>query len=296
MNCQLSRKLKPIAMSGALGLSAFLAACGGGALEARVASVSAVTADATPAYDRLATFTVAGANLDVGITANATGCSGLALLSGGTATSVKLTCTPDRDGDIGLSLLSASGAVLKTASFTVPKPQVKMTTSLGSLVIELEPAKAPITVKNFLDYVQDGHFENTVFHRIYSSFVAQGGAFTYSDANYWVKAPTKPPIALEKTSLTGLSNMSKTIGMARTSVPDSATTQFYINLADNVFLDAQRSADGNGYAVFGSVVAIPGVDSDATLAAMKAVQVMSNGSEVSLPLSPPTISAISRLR
>lgn len=296
MNCQLSSKLKPIAMSGALGLTAFIAACGGGAVEARVASVSAVSADATPAYDRLATFSVAGANLDAGIAVNATGCSGATVLSGGTATSVKVTCTPDRDGDISLSLLSVSGAVLKTASFAVPKPQVKIATSLGSLVIELEPAKAPITVKNFLDYVQDGHFENTVFHRIYSSFVAQGGAYTYSDANYWIKAPTRPPIPLEKTSLTGLSNMTKTIGMARTSVPDSATSQFYINLADNVFLDAQRSADGNGYAVFGSVLTTADVNSDATLAAMRAVQVMSNGSEVSLPLNPPTISAISRVR
>lgn len=128
--------------------------------------MSAVSADATPAYDRLATLSVAGANLDLGITANATGCSGAAVLSGGTATSVKVTCTLDRDGDISLSPLSVSGAVLKTASFVVPKPQVKVATSLGSLVIELEQAKVPITGKNFLDYVQDGHFENTVFHPI----------------------------------------------------------------------------------------------------------------------------------
>jgi cyclophilin family peptidyl-prolyl cis-trans isomerase len=90
--------------------------------------------------------------------------------------------------------------------------------------------------------------------------------------------------------------MTKAIGMARSSVPDSATSQVYINLADNAFLDAQRSTDGNGYAVFGSVLKTADVNSDSTLAAMRAVQVMSNGSEMSLPLSPSAISTISRVR
>jgi len=295
MNCNSSRKLKCISMGTALGITALVAACGGG-LEARITSVNAITADAPPTYDRLASFSVTGSNLGAGVMASASGCAGITVLSSSTATYAKLTCTPDRDGDIRVSVLDASGAILKTETFNVPKPLVKMVTSLGNLVIELEPAKAPVTVKNFLDYVQDGYFENTVFHRIYSSFVAQGGAFTYADSSFLVKAPTRPPIALEKTALTGLSNLSKTIGMARTSMPDSATSQFYINLADNAFLDSQRSTDGNGYAVFGSVLTTPEINSESTLAAMKAVQVMSNGAEISLPVNPPLISAMTRLR
>jgi peptidyl-prolyl cis-trans isomerase A (cyclophilin A) len=93
-----------------------------------------------------------------------------------------------------------------------------------------------------------------------------------------------------------MSNTAKTIAMARTNAPDSATSQFFINLVDNAFLNAQGSADGNGYAVFGTVVSTTDVNSDATLTALKAVQVVSNGSEVSLPLSPPVITAVVRVR
>lgn len=298
MTRPLSHKLQVTLLTAALGLTTFIAACGGGgggATEVRLASVSAITADAAPTYDNLATFSVAGANLDVGVAASATGCTGAAVLSGVTATTAKVTCTPSRDGDISVSLNSTGGAMLKTATFAVPKPQVKFTTSLGSLLIELEPTKAPVTVKNFLAYVQDGFYVNTVFHRVISTFMAQGGGFTFGTA-YTAKAATRPAIALEKTTTTGLSNTAKTIAMARTAVPDSATSQFFINLVDNGFLNAQGSSDGNGYAVFGTVLTTADINSDATLTAMKAVQVVSNGSEVSLPLSPPIISAVSRLR
>ena len=299
MNNSLHRKPTPCFLACAFGLTTLLSGCGGGgggAADVRVASVTAVTADATPSYDNLATFSVTGSNLDAGVTATATGCTGAAVLSGGSATAIKVTCTPSRDGDISLSLSTSSGVALKTTTFAVPKPQVRMTTSLGSLLIELEPAKAPITVKNFLGYVQDGFYVNTVYHRIISNFMAQGGGFNFGTA-YTAKTPTRPAIALERTTTTGLSNTAKTIAMARTSVADSATSQFFINLVDNAFLNAQGSADGNGYAVFGTVVTTADVNSDATLAALKAVQVVNNGGgEVSLPLSPPTITAISRVR
>lgn len=282
----------------AASLCALLAACGGGgggATENRVASVSAVTADTPPSYDNLATFSVSGANLDLGVTASATGCTGPAVVAGGTATAIKVTCTPSRDGEIALSLSTTTGTLLKSTAFNVPKPQVRMTTSAGTLLIELEPAKAPITVKNFLAYVQEGFYVNTVFHRIISTFMAQGGGFNFG-TTYTAKPATRPAIVLEKTTATGLSNTAKTIAMARTSAPDSATSQFFINLVDNAFLNAQGSADGNGYAVFGTVVTTTDVNSDATLTALKAVQVVSNGSEVSLPLSPPVITAIARVR
>jgi peptidyl-prolyl cis-trans isomerase A (cyclophilin A) len=282
----------------AVGLCALLAACGGGgggATENRVASVTAVTADTLPSYDAVTTFSVAGANLDLGVTASATGCTGPAVVAGGTATAIKVTCTPSRDGEITLSLSTTTGTLLKSTSFNVPKPQVRMTTSAGNVLIELEPAKAPITVKNFLAYVQEGFYVNTVFHRIISTFMAQGGGFNFG-TTYTAKPATRPAIVLEKTTATGLSNTAKTIAMARTSAPDSATSQFFINLVDNAFLNAQGSADGNGYAVFGTVVTTTDVNSDATLTALKAVQVVSNGSEVSLPLSPPVITAIARVR
>ena len=283
----------------AAGLCALLAACGGGgggATENRVASVSAVTADTPPSYDAVATFSVAGANLDVGVTASATGCTGPAVVAGGTATAIKVTCTPSRDGDITLNLSTTTGTLLKSTTFNVPKPQVKMTTSAGSVLIELEPAKAPITVKNFLAYVQDGFYVNTVFHRIISTFMAQAGGYTFG-TNYALKSNPRAPITLEKTTITGLSNTAKSIAMARTAAPDSATSQFFINLVDNAFLNAQGSSDGNGYAVFGTVVTTAEVNSDATLAALKAVQVANNGAgEVSMPLNPPVITAASRVK
>jgi len=282
----------------AAGLCALLAACGGGgggATENRVASVSAVTADTPPSYDAVATFSVAGANLDLGVTAIATGCTGPAVVAGGTATAIKVTCTPSRDGEITLSLSTTTGTLLKSTAFNEPKPQVRMTTSAGTLLVELEPAKAPITVKNFLAYVQEGFYVNTVFHRIISTFMAQGGGFNFG-TSYTAKAATRPAIVLERTTATGLGNTAKTIAMARTNAPDSATSQFFINLVDNAFLNAQNSNDGNGYAVFGTVVTTTEVNSDATLTALKAVQVVSNGSEVSLPLSPPVITAVARVR
>jgi peptidyl-prolyl cis-trans isomerase A (cyclophilin A) len=281
----------------AAALASLLAACGGGGSSSpRTAAVSTLTADAPPAYDTLATFTVAGTDLDAGVTASATGCAAPGVLSGGTSSTVKVSCTPSRDGDITLSISTPGGALLKSASFTVPKPQVRMTTSVGSLLIELEPAKAPVTVQNFLAYVKDGYYVNTVFHRIVSTFVAQGGGFTFG-TTYSAKATTRTAIALERTSTTGLSNTAKTVAMARTSAPDSATSQFFINLVDNPFLNAQGSSDGNGYAVFGTVITTADVNSDATLAALRAVPVINNGAgEVSLPTSPPVVTAVSRVR
>ena len=139
-------------------LASLLAACGGGGSSSpRTAAVSTLTADAPPAYDTLANFTVAGTDLDAGVTVSATGCAAPGVLSGGTSSTVKVSCTPSRDGDIAVSVAAAGGSVLKTATFSVPKPQVRMTTSLGSLLVELEPAKAPVTVKNLLAYAQDGY-------------------------------------------------------------------------------------------------------------------------------------------
>lgn len=124
---------------------------------------------------------------------------------------------------------------------------VVLETTMGNIEIELDKTNAPITVENFLSYVKEGHYDGTVFHRVISSFMIQGGGFT-ADGN---QKKTHAPIKLE--SQNGLNNTRGTIAMARTSVPNSATSQFFINVADN---DILNYAPGNdGYAVFGKVVA-----------------------------------------
>jgi peptidyl-prolyl cis-trans isomerase A (cyclophilin A) len=126
--------------------------------------------------------------------------------------------------------------------------KVKLATSAGEIVIELDAAKAPKTVENFLGYVKSGHYNGTVFHRVIPTFMIQGGGMT-ADMK---EKPTRPPIALE--SRNGLSNVRGSVAMARTGDPNSATSQFFINVADNDRLDAANARDGNGYAVFGKVV------------------------------------------
>ncbi len=121
-------------------------------------------------------------------------------------------------------------------------------TSMGSITLELDAAKAPVTVKNFCDYAKGGHYNGTIFHRVIDGFMIQGGGFTAA----MDQKPTNAPIKNEATN--GLSNARGTIAMARTQVVDSATSQFFINLTDNTFLD-HRAPDprGFGYAVFGKV-------------------------------------------
>jgi peptidyl-prolyl cis-trans isomerase A (cyclophilin A) len=125
---------------------------------------------------------------------------------------------------------------------------VRLDTSLGVIVIELDAAKAPKTVTNFVDYVKAGHYDGTIFHRVIPSFMIQGGGM---NADMQEK-PTRAPIPLE--SKNGLSNVRGSVAMARTSAPDSATAQFFINIKDNAFLDSANTRDGTGYAVFGKVV------------------------------------------
>jgi len=133
-------------------------------------------------------------------------------------------------------------------SLAAQAQKVKIATSAGDIVIELDAAKAPKTVENFVGYVKAGHYNGTVFHRVIPNFMIQGGGMT---AEMQEKA-TRPPIVLE--SKNGLSNARGTIAMARTGDPNSATSQFFINVNNNERLDAANSRDGNGYAVFGKVV------------------------------------------
>ena len=125
--------------------------------------------------------------------------------------------------------------------------KVRLTTSMGPIVIELDDAKAPLSAQNFVKYVQAGHYDGTIFHRVMDGFMVQGGGFTKDMRQKPVNA------AIKNESTNGLKNDNYTVAMARTNVRDSATSQFFINVKDNDFLN--YSGEGNpGYAVFGKVV------------------------------------------
>ncbi len=147
-----------------------------------------------------------------------------------------------------LLILLAAGMFF-SVSAQGANPQVKMRTNLGEIVLELYPDKAPKTVANFLHYVGSGHYNGTLFHRTIQKFVIQGGGFT---PNFQYK-PTLDPVPNEATN--GLRNEPGTLAMARAYDPDSATTQFFINLDDNKFLNHHRPhPDYYGYCVFGKVI------------------------------------------
>jgi peptidyl-prolyl cis-trans isomerase A (cyclophilin A) len=139
--------------------------------------------------------------------------------------------------------LTLSGAVLAAEA-----PKVSLKTNMGEIVLELDQEKAPKTVANFLQYVKSGFYKGTVFHRVIDGFMIQGGGFDQK----MVQKPTKPPVKNEANN--GLLNVTYSIAMARTADPHSATSQFFINVADNTPLD-YPGRDGFGYTVFGKVVA-----------------------------------------
>ena len=152
---------------------------------------------------------------------------------------------------LGLALALAS---IGFAQAQTPAPQVKFTTSAGEFVIELYPDKAPNTVENFLTYVRDGHYNGLIFHRVINNFMIQGGGY---DARYMEK-PTRPSIKHEGAEVkakNGPTNTVGTIAMARTNNPHSASSQFFINVNNNDFLNhSNPSGQGWGYVAFGKVV------------------------------------------
>ena len=152
---------------------------------------------------------------------------------------------------------------------------IKLHTNHGVITLKLFADKAPETVANFEQYVKEGHYNGTIFHRVIGNFMIQGGGMEPS----MKEKPTRAPIPLE--SRNGLSNTRGTVAMARTSVPDSATSQFFINVKDNPFLDQPNSPDGNGYAVFGRVV--EGMD---VVDKIRAVRTGSAGMHRDVPAEP----------
>lgn len=151
---------------------------------------------------------------------------------------------------VALALLLVSFAPLATVEAAgESNPRVRMTTSAGEIVVELYPDKAPASVKNFLQYVEDKHYAGTIFHRVIDGFMIQGGGFTGD----FTKKDTREPIQNEADN--GLKNLKYTLAMARTRDPHSATAQFFINTTDNDFLNFKgKNTAGWGYTVFGAVV------------------------------------------
>lgn len=145
-----------------------------------------------------------------------------------------------------LAAFATTGALLLSSLAFAANPQVEMKTNQGTIVIELAADKAPVTVENFLQYVKDGFYNGTIFHRVIDGFMIQGGGFEQG----MKEKSTRKPIRNEAQN--GLKNATGTIAMARTNDPNSATAQFFINLVDNRMLDYPRP-DGAGYAVFGKV-------------------------------------------
>jgi peptidyl-prolyl cis-trans isomerase A (cyclophilin A) len=173
---------------------------------------------------------------------------------------------------LGLAGLVSTAATAQT---------VRITTSMGDVTVQLDATKAPVTVANFMQYVSEGHYEGTIFHRVIADFMIQGGGMNVDMSEKKVRAP----IALE--SGNGLSNIRGTIAMARTAVPNSATAQFFINTVDNPMLDKANSRDGNGYAVFGKVTA--GMD---VVDKIRAVPIGDKPPHRNVPSQPVTIKKI----
>lgn len=167
-------------------------------------------------------------------------------------------------------------ALALCGSAALAQQKVKLATTAGDIVVELDAAKAPKTVANFIQYVKDGHYSGTVFHRVIPNFMIQGGGMD----DKMTEKNTRAPIPLE--SGNGLSNARGTLAMARTSVPDSATAQFFINVKDNAFLD--RAPGNPGYAVFGRVVS--GMD---VVDKIKSVATGNKGMHQNVPLEPVVI-------
>ncbi len=229
----------------ALLCSILLSACvgGGGDTTPTVTDIQAKNLT----YGSQAEFTFNGSYLDRGLDATVPHCSGQTPVHI-TPTQQILRCKIYFTGDLTVKVQNGAGAVVFTKTFNVPPPQVAINTSMGDIVVELNPNSAPISVDNFLRYIQSGFYFNTIFHRVIPKFVIQTGGYS---PGLIPKNDALAPIMLE--SFNGLSNLRGTLAMARTAEPNSATSQFYFNLENNTALD-YKDANSPGYAVFGTVV------------------------------------------
>lgn len=228
-------------------------------------------------------FTVTGTDLDKNVATPTGACTSLTEQPGGTATLRSYSCVPSAVGALDISISSAStGTVLSQTRFVVPNPQVTMVTTMGTIVIELNPTKAPKTVNNFLQYVREGFYDNTIIHRVVKGFVVQGGGY---GTNLTQKA-THAAIELEPPSVTGLTNSQGTIAMARAQEINTATSQFYFNTVNNSpGLDLPA---GQGYAVFGSILQ--------GMPVVQAIDIVPVDSTYNLPVTMITVTSVRQTR
>jgi peptidyl-prolyl cis-trans isomerase A (cyclophilin A) len=261
---------RTLSSSAGIALCLALAGCGGGGGGAAGASTPGTGASdplvtsssaGTPKYGQGLIFTLNGSHLDAGWLASAPGCKTLTTSTTApnvsSASTAYLRCVVGAIGNQTLQVVkTADGSTLASLAFTVPQPQVTFALSnglavSGNIVLTLAADKAPITVDNFLAYVNAKAYDNIIFHRLQAGFVLQGGGYAAPVAAGSSPAhiSTNAPITLEVG--TGLSNTQWSIAMARSGLPDTATSEFFINLVNNANLDSTGA--GTGYAVFGSV-------------------------------------------
>ena len=283
-------KLRCVRIATVSGLVATLSACGGGDANpgpnnsglSGAATVSSLSVGSLM-YGQTAVFTVTGTHLDQGVTASATGCQNPALMatppSANTSTTAHYQCTGLVMGG-GTFVVAAAGAPLARTTFDVPAPQVTMTLSNGNgngvdgtIVMTLSPDKTPLTVDNFLDYVNTGFYDGTVIHAVATGYAVQGGgamAAPVSGDPLILKPNSRTFIPLEVNK--GLSNTELTVAMTYNRlIGTNATSQFFINLKDNSTLFDPNPGFPSGYAVFGKVTA-----GSATVASIVAAPCVAN--------------------
>ena len=266
-------------------LALLIAGCGGGTgFQPTITGVKHETLQ----YGKSATIYLGGKDLRSNMVVETNeACINPSFASSSTTDMLVLNCTVKLVGNFTLTIKNEAGVVVNTTPLTVDKPQVRILTSLGNFVLELDPAAAPITVNNFLSYVNNGFYQNTLFHRVISGSFIQGGGYT---AGLVKKDGLKDPIVLESNN--GLSNLRGTVAMARTMYPDSATSEFFINHADNIYLN-YSTADSPGYAVFGKV--IQGMEEVVNVIASKPTAV-SNVLKMPVPLEDITITSALQIK
>ena len=229
-----------------ISLIALLSACGGGTGGVGP-SISQIQVKSLK-YGQTAVIYVAGNYMRSDMIADTGTCTSPSFSSASTPEAAILNCKVTATGLLPISIKASNGDELLSTTLTVLTPQVTLITSSGNVVMELNPQVVPATVDNFLMYVNAGYYKDTLFHRVIAGFVIQGGGYTTGMVK---KAGQGTPIALESNK--GLSNTRSTLAMARTADPNSATSEFFINLVDDPSLD-YLSAASPGYAVFGKVV------------------------------------------
>jgi cyclophilin family peptidyl-prolyl cis-trans isomerase len=230
----------------ACSVAVLLSACGGSSEFAPV--ITGVKVQSLK-YGYTSTIYLGGKDLRSSITVESNGgCTNPSFATNSTTDTLVLNCGVKVVGDLPLTIKSEDGTVIYTTTLNVPKPQVTLFTTKGTVVLELDPSTAPISSNNFLSYVSKGFYTSTLFHRVIAGFMIQGGGYTTGVVK---KTGQSAPIELESNK--GMSNARGTLAMARTNVFNSATSEFFINVVDNTFLDYKNAANP-GYAVFGKVV------------------------------------------